>query len=422
MVVLEAPRTLVKNAEAQAQAIELRRMEEEEEKEAGKAPVYDQHPVKVTCPYCRGSVTTYIDYETTGLTYMAALVCVLTLNWASICVVPILWQVLKDVVHHCPRCLSVLGRRSRVGLPNWRQQVMQFRLGSCVVVLQRKWVLVLLVLVVLIFGIHWARDGSHHRGGLLGAIGPQGEVVRGPDSDATWQDFAEDCGVRSYLGNPIHVSVAFDKNYKNRTVHWNGQVHRHRDTWGFFLLFGTRGLMEVRMDPPQQRMKGNLPDLLLEYDSPKVREIVAEIPDGAWFDFEATMLEVGRRGAPHLAWLWSAKPAEKQRPPRKKKQAEKAQSSHSVGGPSGSGDAAAKAAASVVVDPPSLSPRSQAAATTEKFDHVASSAGDSSGAATPLPGSSAPAAEGSAARMVPPKAAAARAPTGDSGGGGSPAQ
>ncbi|CAK0860936.1 unnamed protein product, partial [Prorocentrum cordatum] len=65
-------------------------------------------------------------------------------------VLPLLWPAFKDVVHHCPRCLNVITRKSRISVPTFRSEVMSFKVGSCAVVLARKYVAILLGLVLLI--------------------------------------------------------------------------------------------------------------------------------------------------------------------------------------------------------------------------------------------------------------------------------
>merc|ERR1712070_503575 len=121
----------------------------------------------------------------------------------------------KDVVHHCPKCLSVLATRSRVELPSWRQEVMSFRFGSCVVVLARKYVALLTGIAILVGGIHWVRTSGAPSSAIALAH-------REPPLNLTWTDFTKDCGFKSYLGNPIHVNMAFNHKYRNHTFKWTG--------------------------------------------------------------------------------------------------------------------------------------------------------------------------------------------------------
>jgi len=60
------------------------------------------------------------------------------------------------------------------------------------------------------------------------------------------------------------------------------------------------------MDPQQfpGRRRG-LPDLMLTYtEGTTVSAEVRKLKHGSGLDFEATFMEVGRRGAPHILALW----------------------------------------------------------------------------------------------------------------------
>lgn len=271
--------------------------------ETDEDPTFDQNPVRVNCPRCGMNVITFIEHEASWVTYAVSITLLMVLNWAALCVVPVVFPLFKDVVHHCPRCLSVLATRSRVVLPKWRDEIMSFRFGSCVVVLARKYVLALLALTTVIGGVHWLRSGGPPPATL-------DLVVRTPVIQDTWEDFVRDCGFKSYLGNPIHVSVAFNEKYQNKTVHWTGSVQRVESGFSFF-GFNQRGVIFVRMSPPQFPAKRDMADLVLLYkDTDEVATSISsklQLKRGDLFSFDATMVEVGKRGAPHVLALWEVK-------------------------------------------------------------------------------------------------------------------
>eukprot|EP00932_Pfiesteria_piscicida_P010601 SRR837773.21578.p1 GENE.SRR837773.21578~~SRR837773.21578.p1 ORF type:complete len:308 (+),score=70.35 SRR837773.21578:98-1021(+) len=272
----------------------------QEEDEEGD-PVFDQNPVRVDCPYCGKNVITFIEHESSWVTYAVSLALLFLLNWAALCVVPVVFPLFKDVVHHCPRCLSVLATRSRVAISSFKQEVMSFRFGSCVVVLARKYVLALLAIVAVISGFHMLRSS--------GAAATEVEVwARGQDISASWQDFLRDCGFKSYLGNPIHVSVAFKDRFKNKTVSWEGSVHHVEDSLSFLWL-NQRGAVFTRMDPPQFPQKREMADLVLLFnDGDEVAKTASKLTRGQRFGFDATFVEVGKRGSPHVLALWQVRP------------------------------------------------------------------------------------------------------------------
>eukprot|EP00416_Gambierdiscus_australes_P045458 CAMPEP_0171116114 /NCGR_PEP_ID=MMETSP0766_2-20121228/89562_1 /TAXON_ID=439317 /ORGANISM="Gambierdiscus australes, Strain CAWD 149" /LENGTH=302 /DNA_ID=CAMNT_0011578525 /DNA_START=53 /DNA_END=961 /DNA_ORIENTATION=- len=261
---------------------------------------FDQTPVRVVCPHCGLNVITFIEHESSWVTYSVSIVLLLVLNWAALCVVPVVYPLFKDVVHHCPRCLRVLATRSRVVLPSFKQEVMSFRFGSCVVVLARKYVLLLLALSAIIGGCHFVRTSGTAPSGL-------DSFTRGELSSLTWEDFAKDCGIKSYLGNPIHVTMAFDVEYKNKTFHWAGAVH-HVEQGLSFLWFNQRGALFTNMQPPQFPMKRDMADLMLLYnEGDEVGAQVQKLKRGTSVGFDVTMVEVGKRGAPHVGVLWDVR-------------------------------------------------------------------------------------------------------------------
>lgn len=272
--------------------------QEEEEGQDVEGSQFDQVPTWTVCPHCGLSVTTFIDHESSWVTYAVVVVLILLLGWAAICVVPVVYPLFKDVVHHCPRCLSVLATRSRVELPSFRNKVMSFRCGNCVIVLARRYVMLLIGIVAVIGGVHFIRTSTFNSGLT--------DVLRGEDSLVTWEDFMADCGLKSYLRNPIHVSVAFNERFKNHTVRWEGKLLQSEEGFHFF-GFSQKSILFVRMSPTQLGLGRNTPDLALYYDSSSlVASSAAKIEQGSQFRFEATLLHAGKRGMPHTMLLWSA--------------------------------------------------------------------------------------------------------------------
>lgn len=275
------------------------------EEEENESPL-DQTPVRVVCPHCGLSVMTFIEHESSWVTYTTVLVLLLVLGWAALCVVPVVYPLFKDVVHHCPRCLSVLATKSRVVLPSFRNEVMSFRFGDCVIVLARKYVLMLLALMLLIGGVHMARSSTAAPLGI-------DALKRTETLPLTWENFTQDCGFKSYLGNPIHVSLAFNKRYKNNTFYWEGTVH-HIEEGLSLLWWSQRGALFARMHPAQFPAR-DIPDLMLLFnEGDKVANQVYKLKRGASIGFIATMAEVGKRGSPHVMCLWEVLEAKQPQP------------------------------------------------------------------------------------------------------------
>lgn len=285
-----------------------------ENEEEEDAVVFDQTPVRVACSHCGLRVITFIEHESSMLTYVVSLGLLLMLGWAAFCIIPVVFPLLKDVVHHCPRCLNVLASRSRVAVSSFKEEVISFRLGSCVVVLARRYVFLLMFLAAIIGGVQIMRNGAgaHPGTSVQAALALEHP---GNASALTWQNFSADCGFKTYVGNPVHVTVAFTDSYKMQSFYWEGRLLRKEDSWRFLWFDQQHGLLYVHMEPPQFPQSPKRPDLLLIFsdyggDDKAAGEALASLNVGAMFRFHATMVEVGRGGAPHTMALHRILPAQ----------------------------------------------------------------------------------------------------------------
>ncbi|CAJ1351868.1 unnamed protein product [Effrenium voratum] len=59
-------------------------------------PVFDQTPVKVACPHCRVQIITFIEHESSWVTFAVCIVLFLVLNWAALCIVPVVYPLFKE--------------------------------------------------------------------------------------------------------------------------------------------------------------------------------------------------------------------------------------------------------------------------------------------------------------------------------------
>lgn len=280
-------------------------LEDGSEEEGGV--VFDQCPVKVRCPVCGRDIITFIEHEASWITYAAVVVLFLTLGLAAIFVAPIVYPLFKDVKHQCPKCMFNLATRSRVKLPSFKDEVMSFRFGSCVVVLARRYVVVLMCLLPIVACVYHS---------IKPPAAPEGidALQRGGMTSASWTDFLEDCGRAEYQRNPIRVVNSFNHKYKNNSVHWRGTVSRV-DRGLSLPYLSQPGLVFMRMQPAElhipsvrKRKKTNddVPELMLVYwEGEHVADTVRDIKLGEAFSFEATASEVGRLNSPHEFRLWS---------------------------------------------------------------------------------------------------------------------
>eukprot|EP00927_Polykrikos_kofoidii_P039431 TRINITY_DN33821_c0_g2_i1.p1 TRINITY_DN33821_c0_g2~~TRINITY_DN33821_c0_g2_i1.p1 ORF type:complete len:420 (+),score=65.16 TRINITY_DN33821_c0_g2_i1:129-1388(+) len=253
--------------------------------------VFGDTPVHCKCPHCERSVITFIDRETSWVTLLLAFVVWLSLGRLAIWILPLLWPAFKDVVHHCPRCLNVIERKSRIKLPAFKSEVMTCKVAGCAVVLARKYVIITCCLIFLIIGSYVLRwsvplSGQH--------------VEKGLPSTLLWEDFVKDFGQIKQFRTREAVARSYDS-YTKRTFVWQGEVQQIRE--GFdVLFFRTKSVVMVNMYPARPRGRG-LPDIALFFGDDRNEE-VAELSVGDWVEFEATMTARGYRGDPEVMALW----------------------------------------------------------------------------------------------------------------------
>jgi lipopolysaccharide-induced tumor necrosis factor-alpha factor len=79
-----------------------------------QSAVYSTFPVPVVCAYCNSAVTTQVEHVSGLMTFLAAGGLVFVGCWLGCCLIPFAISDLKDVVHTCPNCHSVIGRYNRL--------------------------------------------------------------------------------------------------------------------------------------------------------------------------------------------------------------------------------------------------------------------------------------------------------------------
>jgi len=274
---------------------------------AGEDPneniVFGDAPAHCKCPHCDRSVVTFIDYEASWVTYLLAFVVWVSLGWMAFWVLPLLWPAFKDVVHHCPRCLNVIERKSRINLPTFRTEVMTCKVGNCAVVLSRKYVAIMLGVVGLIISFYLLRSTIQ--------LNTAHEEHKGAPSMLTWEDFLFDCGPRTSLSHRPSTAKAFEERYRRRTFKWQGEVRIIRE--GFDVLFvKTKSVVMIQMYPARYKnRRGDHPDVAVLFGDERNKE-VGDVMPGDWVEFEATMSAHGYRGDPEVMVLWHI--AKKERP------------------------------------------------------------------------------------------------------------
>jgi hypothetical protein len=246
-------------------------------------------PARIRCTHCGCRVITVTTDENSATTYLFAFLIFYMLGLYALILLPVVWPILKDVYHHCPNCLSVIGVKSNVGCPNPRSQVMTFKFGSCICVLMRKYVL---LIAALAGGVstyyHWNFAAQ------------TAQVERGPAISEQWSDFFLDCGLRAYEANPVHATQAFETRYKDRTVTWKGEVVSYRAPLNL-LIYRREAALLLQMRPSSHIRTSLGTDLVLAI-APGAEPASTE--KGVVVEFDGTLTNLGRRDWPTKIRAW----------------------------------------------------------------------------------------------------------------------
>ncbi|PFH38312.1 hypothetical protein BESB_006530 [Besnoitia besnoiti] len=353
---------------------------------SGLSSSFGDAPVTTSCPHCHKAITTTVAYRHSCLGISICLFVTLLLGWYAFCVVPFLWMGLKDAVHTCPSCRNLINRQSRIQIPlgSLRDEIVTVKCGNCAVVLSRSYFLLFFVISFLILVFYILRAGwlgsaldviprgpsitaswrdfydkcgqKSQLGNPLQAAGNFREHFSG--KTVKWEGLVKQIKEGTFSSNFLFVAM-----YPTMTAEGRGR----RGAGGLgggepegdlaSLLFGDDKAeggedgADARRSPaapagdardddgktPEQReeaellaldeenkgMQGDSADLALAFSEDLNKKVEALVP-GDKISFEATLVELGRRGRPSLGRLWDVTVVERWED-RKKRLREKAE-------------------------------------------------------------------------------------------------
>ncbi|CAD7942654.1 unnamed protein product [Amoebophrya sp. A120] len=224
------------------------RMERARMQDPNDAIEFGELPVEfVECPYCRRkNGVSFVDHEASAMTYALSFCILCACGWFSLCLLPLVWPVLRTVVHRCPDCRNVLAKKNRVRCPRVQNEVFTMEMSGCAVVLSKKYLILFCVLLLLIFIFLWR--GDHHGSHLLLDAPTGGRDLDG--ETGTWPGYLKFCGYRKSLGNPLRARRKFDEMYAGNRVLWEGRVSKILE--GFHIFFwDAPGMIKVDMIPAE---------------------------------------------------------------------------------------------------------------------------------------------------------------------------
>ncbi|XP_055591753.1 lipopolysaccharide-induced tumor necrosis factor-alpha factor homolog [Uranotaenia lowii] len=76
------------------------------------SPAVGPDPTTITCPSCRATVVTRVDYASTTKTHLCAGLLFLFICWPCVCV-PYCTKWCRDANHYCPNCNAFIGSHKK---------------------------------------------------------------------------------------------------------------------------------------------------------------------------------------------------------------------------------------------------------------------------------------------------------------------
>lgn len=113
---------------------------------------------KVKCPYCDAVSFSIIEYKTSVLGYLVAVLFILVIGMISIVLMPFLVQLTKQSVHRCAKCLNEVKTTGFFGFNSMEDKVsysfksnlvkiISFQIGKFGVLLTRRYLLYIVMTI-----------------------------------------------------------------------------------------------------------------------------------------------------------------------------------------------------------------------------------------------------------------------------------
>eukprot|EP01017_Pseudomicrothorax_dubius_P039720 TRINITY_DN6127_c0_g2_i3.p1 TRINITY_DN6127_c0_g2~~TRINITY_DN6127_c0_g2_i3.p1 ORF type:complete len:322 (+),score=36.76 TRINITY_DN6127_c0_g2_i3:132-1097(+) len=175
------------------------------------APVKSVHE-EGKCPHCGAIDQCILTKEASLFTIFSIFVTFIFFGMFSVILIPIVMEVTKTTVKRCLACSGVIEQKELFSLPSLSDQVLQFRCGSCALVISRKYAIVALVIIVIMYFTLRSKTppASHAHSKDIDLV------------DLRWETFVTECGRKVFIDNGVRARNHFLDKFSNRIVEWKG--------------------------------------------------------------------------------------------------------------------------------------------------------------------------------------------------------
>ncbi|KRX00801.1 hypothetical protein PPERSA_01980 [Pseudocohnilembus persalinus] len=246
------------------------------------------------CPHCGSRSEPIFDKQPSKATFILSIISLIALGFYSILVIPLIIQATKTVVKKCYDCNQAIEYNDLFSIPSFNDQVLNFRFGSCALILSRKYAYVLLAVAILgYFLIGPSSDGS---------IQAENEPIF---TDRTWLQYVDDCGKDVFISNGVRAKANYNKHYLNKIINWEGAFYQIREQRG---VFSTEYGLYIKMNPTDSA--ANIQDIILILDSEiyeKYKKDIKNLKQGDILQFQGIISHMGDEYSYHVIQTSSIK-------------------------------------------------------------------------------------------------------------------
>jgi len=144
--------------------------------------------MKVKCPFCDAVSYSIVEYKTSLLGYLVAILSILVFGFLSIILMPFLVSLTKSAIHRCAKCLNEVKSNSFFGFSSLEDKLLTFQAGKVGIILTRRYLLYIVMTLTcgLAIYVFLLTETQHNH------------EIR-PISGLSWASYRKDCGFNSFL-------------------------------------------------------------------------------------------------------------------------------------------------------------------------------------------------------------------------------
>jgi len=116
--------------------------------------LFESESHKVKCPFCDAVSFSIVEYRTSVLGYLVAILAILIFGFLSIILMPFLVSLTKSAIHRCAKCLNEVKSNSYFGFTSLDDKILAYNFGKFGIILTRRYLLYIVVTITCALAIY----------------------------------------------------------------------------------------------------------------------------------------------------------------------------------------------------------------------------------------------------------------------------